>query len=166
MSKIDVIACDPGQTGSFCLLRLDSTQQPKIFFIENANPLNEIQAWLADATTNLNIRMLMVEEVHSVFGASAKANFTFGRNVGVVNTLLDLLPIGKDIVQPKEWQKFCGIPAKKKGQKRSTADVKKLVAVAADRLYPGCDIRTPRGRILDGRADALMIAHFCAHKYK
>ena len=166
MSSINVIACDPGQTGSMCLLKLDSTKQPKIYFIDNSKSIKELHAWLQDATTNLTIRITMIEKVASVFGASAKANFTFGTNVGIANTLLDTLPVGKDFVNAKVWQKFIGVPAKKKGQKRSSAELKKIIAEICERLYPGCDIRGPRGGLLDGRSDALMIAHYCAHKYK
>ena len=166
MSSINVIACDPGNSGSFCLLKLDSTQQPKIYFIDNSKSIKDIHAWLNDATTNLIIRITMIEKVASIFGASAKANFGFGRSVGIANTLLDTLPVGKDLVNPKEWQKFIGVPAKKKGQVRTSAQLKKIIAEIAERLYPGCEIRGPRGGLLDGRSDALMIAHYCAHKYK
>jgi len=166
MAAINVIACDPGASGSICLLRIFPDQSPRIFFFENNKPVKEINAWLKSITKEMTVRISMVESVHSLLGMSAKSNFSFGKNVGVVNTLLDLQDFGKDFVTPKDWQKFAGVPAKKKGQKRTSAQLKKIVAEIAERLYPGCDIHGPKGGLLDGRSDALMIAHYCAHKYK
>ena len=161
MATITVIACDPGASGSFCCLNLDSQKQPEIHFIDNSEPIIILDNWIKDQITAYPIRMAMIEDVHSIFGMSAKSNFSFGRNLGTVTTLLTLQSrnFGLDLVQPKIWQKYAGV--KKKGK-----EIKKEVAEIAERLYPGCDIRGPEGGLLDGRSDALLIAHFCAHKYK
>jgi len=166
MAAINVIACDPGSTGSMCLLKLDPATQPEIEFIENEAPLLTRHAWLSDLAAAGTVRISMIEEVHSVFGASAKSNFTFGGNVREGEVLLKLQPFGLDYVQPKEWQKFIGVKPRKKGIKRPAGELKKEIAAIAETLYPGCDIRGPQGGLKDGRSDALMIAHFCAMKYK
>jgi len=165
MSTINVIGVDPGAIGALFLLKLNSAAQPRIYFMDNKAVLSVVHNWLTRAGLEMNIRMSMIENVHSIQGTSAKSNFNFGRNVGTINTLLDLQDFGKDLVTPKTWQKFAGIPAKPKGTIRTSAQLKKLVAETCERLYPGCDIRGPKGGLLDGRSDALMIAHYCAHKY-
>ena len=109
--------------------------------------------------------MAMLEEVHSLPGMSAKSNFTFGANFRQSKVLFELAPFGFDMVQPKVWQKTVGVKTATKGTKRTSADLKKLVAEVCDRLFPGCDIRTPRGRLIDGRSDALMIAYYCLLKH-
>lgn len=167
MSSINVIACDPGSTGAMCLLKLNSLKQPDIHFINNSRPELEIHDWLSQIVFNYPIRMMMIEDVHSLFGMSAKTNFVFGKNLGISTTLLRLQNVGLDLVQPKEWQKFIGIKAVPKGQKKRTpVQLKKEIAGICERLYPSCNIRGPKGGLLDGRSDALMIAHYCAHKYK
>lgn len=47
----------------------------------------------------------------------------------------------------------------------SQADKKKTVAAKALQLYPDAELHGPKGGLLDGRADALMIAHFLTIKY-
>lgn len=61
-----------------------------------------------------------------------------------------------DRVTPKKWQKFIGVTAKGDA-------IKKNVAEIAARLYPNAQLHGPRGGLLDGRSDALMIAHYAAY---
>ena len=98
----------------------------------------------------------MIEDVHSMFQVSAKSNFSFGYNLGVITTIAIACNVMVDKVGPKKWQKFIGV--KEKGPA-----IKKEVAEIAKRLYPDTVLHTPRGRLLDGRSDALMIAHYAAY---
>ncbi len=168
MGNITVIGCDPGKNGAICVLKLNAEKKPKIWFIDhNKNTKEAIFCFLKEASNKLEIRMSMLEDVHSLPIMTAKSNFVFGKNLGIVETLLELQSFGLDTVTPKIWQKYIGIRPKPKGvKKRSSAELKKEVSVICERLYPECDIRGNRGGLLDGRSDALMIAHYCAHKYK
>ena len=102
-----------------------------------------------------NLAVIMIEDVKSLFGMSAKSNFSFGYNVGVVNTLALASEVAVDNVMPKKWQKHVGVRAKGK-------DIKKDVASICDRLYPHVSIRGPKGGLQDGKSDALMIAHYAS----
>jgi len=62
-------------------------------------------------------------------------------------------------VQPKKWQKTIGVT--KKGK-----EIKKEVASICSRLYPDAEIYGPKGGLLDGKSDALMIAHYAFLNYK
>jgi hypothetical protein len=86
---------------------------------------------------------------------SAKSNFTFGRNLGSIHAIAEINCFGRipSTVAPKVWQKFAGVTAKGKW-------IKKEVAQIATKLYPTANIRGKRGGLLDGRSDALMIAHY------
>jgi hypothetical protein len=57
------------------------------------------------------------------------------------------------LVEPKEWQKSFGIS----GKKGDTGDQSIEIA---KKLYPDIKFETPKGRKLDGRADALLIAEY------
>jgi len=46
----------------------------------------------------------VVEDVHAIYGSSAKSNFSFGRNVGGLHAILDAVPIKFELIQPKTWQ--------------------------------------------------------------
>lgn len=108
------------------------------------------------------IHMAAIEDVHSMFGMTARSNFQFGFNVGLLHGIIRTTEIGLELIQPKVWQKATGvvIPPKSK-----SAEIKKLVAQVAMRLYPQAELYGPQGGLLDGRADALMIAHYLSLKY-
>lgn len=112
--------------------------------------------WFNTLKTEYNLRIIMIEDVHSILGMSAKSNFSFGRNVEKVNLISAMAKVSVDLVQPKKWQKFIGV--KEKGPA-----IKKEVASIAARLYPTASLFGPKGGLLDGRSDALMIAHYAAY---
>ncbi|MCP3674988.1 MAG: hypothetical protein GY829_11040 [Gammaproteobacteria bacterium] len=160
------IGVDPGATGYICLLRPSTSEA---YFISNSfdHPsqiFNEVKAHLQ----GFHCPMIMIEDVHSIFGASAKSNFQFGRNVGLIHGILGITHIGIDLVSPKLWQKEVGIkiPGPKfKGATRKKM-LKQAVADTCKRLYPAVNIYGLRGGLIDGKSDALMIAHYCYLKYK
>ena len=113
---------------------------------------------------------IAIEDVHSLGGMSAKSNFQFGRNLGLIEAVTYLADgvYNIEYVQPKVWQKACGITfkyplladtaTKAKWRKNWTATV-------AQDLYPNAELHGPKGGLKDGRADALMIAHYLKLKY-
>lgn len=103
--------------------------------------------------------MCVIEDVHSIFGTSAKSNFNFGFNTGLITGIIQAsgLPLAK--VQPKAWQKAVGC-------KSSGKDLKKEVGKLAQDLYPYADITGPKGGLLDGKSDSLMIAHYATLTYR
>ena len=113
----------------------------------------------------------MLEEVHSIFGTSAKSNFNFGYNVGQIHVIAQMSGLTVDRVQPKLWQKTTQIPIKtwKKGTSpgiKKTA-LKKAVEQRCLELYPYVKDKLygPKGGLLDGRSDSLMIAHYARLTY-
>jgi len=169
MKKVTAfIGCDPGASGALCLLKVPDNQPIEIFFLDHDKSTNlEKHQWLTEAAETLNVKMSMLEDVRSLFGMSAKSNFSFGGAYYTAKLLLELqTSFGLDLVKAKAWQKAVGIPPKKPKEKRAPAELKKLVANQCKQLYPECVIHTPRGRLLDGRSDALMIAHHCMLKHK
>jgi hypothetical protein len=71
-----------------------------------------------------------------------------------------------DVIRPKAWQKEIGVSVSRnlKGQARKKA-IKNGVGEIAKRLYPSAVIHGPKGGLLDGRSDALMIGHSAILKY-
>ena len=157
MAKTTVfIGCDPGATGSYCLL-VPSTKLVE-FYPNDAKP-RDIAQWLHDMKIKYNVAVVMIEDVHSLHKMSAKSNFNFGRNVEKINVIPMVVGLSVDLVQPKKWQKFVGIKAGSK-------TIKKDVAAICDRLYPDASIRGPRGGLQDGKSDSLMIAHYASQTFK
>lgn len=148
-----VIAADPGAKGAICALSSDKS----IAFIDYTENTLELADWLKSYLPT-DVKMAAVEDVHSIFGMSARSNFTFGKNTGILHGLLRGFGYSLDLIQPKVWQKAIGVKTKGK-------DIKKEVASIVTRLYPSCEIYTSRKRLLDGRSDALALAHYLSIKY-
>lgn len=156
------IGIDPGASGAIALLDFETGS---VEFKPTPGPLIDtkmLYLWLNAS----GARVIGLEEVTTVRGASATSNFKFGMAVGQVQTLALASDISVDRIRPKDWQKQIGvvIPAKLKGAARSRR-IKQEVARIAHELYPNAELFGPKGGLLDGRSDALMIAHVMACKY-
>lgn len=84
------------------------------------------------------------------------SGFAFGEAYGFYKGVLTALSIPYEIVQPKKWQQEFSI----------SNDTKKGSFAVASRLYPKMELQTPRGRILDGACDALLLATYMERKLK
>lgn len=154
------IGIDPGASGSLCLL---DTDNGIIEFHDTPGkliPPNQVFDWIQHVVWP--VKIIGIEEVQAVPGTAATSNFKFGFNVGMIRGIAECTNVGVDLIRPKAWQKAIGLVPKK----RTKAQLKKAVAEIALRLYPEADILGPKGGLLDGRADALMIAHAMMLKYE
>jgi len=151
-----ICGIDPGTNGAICVLDSKDSAHVVLFDLKKAT------VWdIYNHLFTYNPDFIWIEDVHSMFGMSAKSNFTFGRNLGSVHALSEISCFGcpPSTVAPKVWQKFINVTAKGKA-------IKKQVAEIATKLYPTANIHGKRGGLLDGRADALMIAHYALHHQK
>lgn len=152
-----VCGIDPGANGAIAVLDSANPDSVALLDLKN-NSIVNVHNWLVK---ELNYKPKLskqctfwIEDVHSLFGMSAKSNFRFGKNLGTVHAIAELfnheLP---STVTPKIWQKYVGVTAKGKAIKQQVAEI-------ATRLYPTANVYGKRGGLLDGRSDALMIAHY------
>lgn len=148
-----VIACDPGTKGAICALLINEN---KVKFRNTTDDFQQLLEWLNLVKSNYNLRCIVVEQVHSLPKVSAKSNFSFGRNFERVLILAHLVNVRVELVNPKVWQKFIGVKQKGPAIKKEVADI-------AKRLYPTAPLFGPKGGLLDGRSDSLMIAHYGAY---
>ena len=173
-----VIGIDPGATGAMCLLKIEEGEKPFIKFWDNKHLLvpnlfleNFLEEFTLDMESCLVTRIIL-ENVHSLGTMSAKSNFSFGGNVAIskwaakVVGLAYTIPV--DEVSPRAWQKGISFPSltktEKKGlnQNQRTKLQKQRAFEYASELYPETvpQLKGKRGGILDGRVDALLIAHY------
>jgi len=150
-----VCGIDPGATGAICVL--DSHDPAHVALLDLKKHSNtDIYNWLHN---QLRFRgsEIWVEDIHSMHGMSARSNFSFGKNLGIVTTIAELM-VGHlpKTVTPKIWQKYIGVTAKGKA-------IKKQVAKIAQYLYPQAKLHGKQGGLRDGRSDALMITYYGLH---
>ena len=153
-----IAGIDPGVNGAIAVLDSENTDSVALLNLKKTT-INNIHNWLH---SQLRFRgsEIWVEDIHSMYGMSAKSNFSFGRNLGTILTITELLKgIPPKTVTPKVWQKYVGVTTKGKA-------IKKQVAKIAQYLYPQAELHGKRGGLLDGRSDALMIAYYGLHNLK
>lgn len=117
-----------------------------------------------------------MEEIHAVFGSSAKGTFSFGEVYGVLQGLLIATGIPYHLVPPKTWQKEIWVHADKvwKSSGRTGKDGKPLRSVdqkptsinAAVRLFPQTDFRrsVKCRNVDDNKCDATLICEYGRRK--
>ena len=154
-----VCGIDPGANGAICVL--DSQDPAYIALLDlKKHNLWYIDHWLGAELFGAiggGTKHIWIEDVHSMHGMSAKSNFNFGKNLGIVIAMASIMLVDPpNMVTPKIWQKYIGVTAKGKA-------IKKQVAKIAQYLYPQAELHGKRGGLLDGRSDALMIAYYGLH---
>ena len=121
-----IAGIDPGSNGAIAVL--DSLNPDSIALLDlKKKRSKDIWDWLKELTSNDTV---WIEDIHSMYGMSAKSNFGFGRNLGIVTTIAEII-LGEPskMVTPKVWQKYIGVTVKGKA-------IKKEVAEIAQVLYP------------------------------
>ena len=148
-----VCGIDPGNNGAVCVLDSSNPTSPALLDFYKSSTY-DIATWIHQQ----NPDVIWIEELHSIYHVTAKSNFGLGRSVGIVLSIAEIIKKGTKprLVPPKVWQKFAGVTAKGKAIKNNIANL-------AMSLYPGANLYGPKGGFKDGRADALMIAHYGIH---
>lgn len=163
---------DPGAKGAISLITSDKTVllSQVVPTVKGSTPpevdyraLYEIfENVMAIADDHQSPLVAVIEDVHSIYGSSAKSNFSFGKVVGVKQAFLVALEYDYKLIPPKKWQASTiekqDIVKDAKGKKDN-----KLTAIsAAKRLFPGVDLRksSRATKDHDGKADSLLMAYY------
>ena len=134
------------------------------------NDFYQLSEIMADIRQNNAEVVCVIEDVHSIFGASAKATFNFGLNKGYLLGLLAANKIPYHLVQPKEWQKEIWSNADKvtryKTDGGKTTDTKNTSINACKRIFPFLDLRkNPKCRnIDDNKVDSILMSEYARRK--
>lgn len=164
------VSIDPGATGGIAVF--DGQYLSSLHTIPRVKDKLDYGALATLLTKLINDDTIVVlEEVHSVFGSSAKSNFSFGHINGVLLGIVLSTQCPYVLVQPKEWQK--GIwtnqdKVYKAGKAKQTTDTKATSLLAAKRLFPKTDFRaTSKSKIAhDGLVDAALIGKWYINGYR
>lgn len=178
MAKDIYVGIDPGASGFIALYAPADDQykfyeMPKIGKFIDLVDLNKIFRALSMSQDLDGLKVhAVLEDVHSLFGASARSTFSFGYAVGVIEFALVANNIPYTRVQPKAWQKemWAGIPLQKKlssSGKTFVNDTKLMSKMAAKRLFPTMDFRrNERCKVDDdNKIDALLMCNFAQRNF-
>lgn len=155
-----IIGIDPGKDGAVAIL--DWHDNCEYFRL---GKVQERRAMIALLTKTARSSFIVMEDVHSVYGAAAKSNFGFGRELGRILGILEALDVEPDLyVAPTKWQSLMMNPPlrplysiyeKKIAEKIRREHVKRLKAESIRAAKAAFSIE---GDLHDGAADALNIA--------
>lgn len=106
----------------------------------------------------LNEPAIAFVEKMQPMGKGGNASFKAGAYRDALRMAFAALSIPLVEVLPKEWQKEFGIKSAKGD------DTKHQSYLVAARMFPSVELVTMRGRIIDGRSDALLIAEYGRRK--
>lgn len=97
----------------------------------------------------------VLEKVHAMPEQGVSSSFSFGMGFGMWQGILAAKEIGFELVDPRRWTGLL-LKDMPKGRGKETG------AIRAGQLYPAASahFRTPRGALLGGRTDALLLAHY------
>lgn len=117
---------------------------------------------------------VVMENLHSVFGAGAKSNYQFGRVNGLIEGILIAYEIPFTKIQAKKWQTemFEGVSLiykpSKPNEKTKKIDTKATALIAAKRLFPKESfLATERSKVPhDGIVDSVLMALYCKRHFK
>ena len=158
-----IAGIDPGANGAIAVLDSENPDSVELLDLKK-NTIFEVFDWMEGEISSFSPGEIWIEDIHSMYGMSAKSNFGFGKNLGIVTTIAEIIQ-GEaprrfkttiKTVTPKIWQKYIGVTAKGKA-------IKQQVSKIAQYLYPQAELHGKRGGLLDGRSDALMIAYYGLH---
>lgn len=135
-----------------------------------SNILHDIKAEFPNA-------VCAMEEIHAIFGSSAKATFAFGEINGLLKGLLIANKIPYHLVAPKKWQSeiwdnkdmvvsYKTVTIKGKQVSKKEVNTKQTSFNAAKRIFPAVDLRkTERCKNLDdNKCDSLLISEYARRK--
>ena len=150
------IGIDPGASGAMCVLNEDN----QLFFYDfKSGKIPNYSSLLRTHTTTFPedpIVMIGLEKVSAMPGQGVKSMFSFGQRLGELEGMLQTLKLGYDMIRPLQWQKACGVKPK---------SGKQGIYETVSKLYPDASLHGPKGGLIDGRCDALGIAHYIRKTY-
>lgn len=163
------IGIDPGVKG--CISIVDETGKfiESFFLLKNAKNVDTVEI----SNTLLNLSKyednchVIIENIHAIFGSSAKGTFNFGFIAGLIEGVIATIGLPYTKVNPKIWQKemFRGVNVITKSSttgKTQVIDTKKMSFLASHRIFPTVDLRrTSKCKNEDDNfSDSLLMAEY------
>ena len=146
------IGIDPGKSGALAVIYTDENNQP---FRTKVVPFDEaVYRDVLAACVDSRV-VCCLEKVGAMPGQGVVSMFSFGRNLGFIEGLLQANKIPYQLVPPQTWKKEFSLSS----DKQSSIDVCK-------RLFPHTSLlpSTRSRKDNDGVAEALLMAEYARRK--
>lgn len=156
-----IVGVDPGLGGGLAFLKdgdlIEIIDMPIIKLEKNKKAISSIEVFnalrLAMSITGQSENIAALEVVHAMPKQGVTSMFTFGYGYGLVRGAIDCAGYFCEPVRPQAWKKHFGLIGKEKSAGLL------VVEQFCPHLSTDCFI-TKRGRVIDGRIDAALIARY------
>lgn len=153
-----ICGCDPGNSGAFAFIDTDDCtiqlyDMPTFEFETNKKRVAIDAYSIVTFLQHHNPSHFYLEEVHASPQMGVVSAFKFGEGKGILEGINAALGIPLTQVKPARWKKDMRVPADKRA-----------ACQRASQLIPNAApyFKGPRGGILDGRAEAALLALYGA----
>lgn len=169
-----IVGIDPGKEGAVAVLnnvadgRLELFQTPTLpggTGRTRYNPAGMAQLLRQFPTSRTTV---YIELVHAMPLQGTVSMFSMGEGLGIWQGILAALQLPYEMVSPQRWKReMLADVTKTVAGKASQREMKKAAVQAAQRLFPAYanQFVGPRGGILDGLAEAALIALYGHRQY-
>lgn len=153
-----IIGIDPGLQGGIALidrkgLLIDAIQMPiRKVGTKNCIHTNRLYSTLREYIVSYTVNHIAIEYVHSMPKQGVASMFSFGFGYGLVIATCHCLGLEPDQISPRSWKNYFKLKYENK----------EAGLLVVEKLYPNTLVKfeTPRGRLLDGIVDAVLIAKY------
>lgn len=151
-----MIGIDPGQKGAIGFISFNVAKDKTYDVIDMPEQIGKgLFLILKKIKEDHNSIFCMLEQAQPMPKQGVVGVFTYGMGYGKIKAVLEILEIPYQEVRPAIWKKEFSLIKKDKA-----ASVK-----VAQQLFPNIEFYTERGRMLDGRAEALLLAEYGRRKH-
>ncbi len=149
------IGIDPGQKGAIGMIQLHTLNDHEETY-DMVIQGKELYSILRNIKDGHGVPVFCVlEAAQPMPKQGVKGIFTYGIGYGKIKAVLEILEIPFQEIHPSKWKKEFSL--NKKGKAGSIK--------VAQQLFPNISFETERGRLLDGRAEALLLAEYGRRLY-
>lgn len=153
-----ICGIDPGNAGALAFLDPDNARMrivdmPTFEFVTNKTRIKVDPFTVASELQAQTIANLYIEEVHASPQMGTVSAFSFGEGKGILLGAAAAMGVPTTLVKPTQWKKQMRIPSDKRAAVQRACQ---LIPALAQQF------KGPKGGLLDGRAEAALIALFGA----
>ena len=144
-----ICGIDPGKKGAIARIMHSGRYE--------VCPMPDTPRGILDEIFRIHIDRLYIEKAQSMPGQGVVSVFNYGHDYGMIKGMLLARGVPFEEVGPRKWKIAMGVTCPPK----STNKERKLKATrAAQQLFPDATLVGPKGGLLDGLAEALLIAEY------
>jgi len=157
---MNILGIDPGLSGAIAELDekgkvIQLIDMPIISYKKGKKIKRDYDVGLIRAFFDtVQKKIVFIEKMQSMPpGFRVQASFSLGECQGIFRGMFSTFGIGYELILSKEWKRHFSITKDKGDEKAQAFQI-------ASRLFPEAKLKTERGRVLDGRSEALLIAEY------